>query len=313
LVLSCFLLSTQHSVSQTVKHADVVGTVTVAPVPVALAGAIRLTLEVTAEAPLAVEPVTFAAPPGWRLRGADEPVLDEPSGGRQRWRQTFRLTPDRPGELALPPPAVRVRSGGRETPVVLEWPPLPVPVTTSLPRAELDEARGVTGPEPAPALPPSPLRDWLIAAAVLASLAVTFWLVWRRRHRPRPLPEPPPVEWALRALDRLGGRDPTDPTAADDLADLLRGFLSRRHNLAADGRTTAEVLVLLRQSPLPSDAAAGWQVLLERCDLARFARFGFAPDEWPAVLARVRELVTATLPVGELAGAALSSVVGEKA
>src|SRR5207249_8546770 len=135
------------------------------------------------------------------------------------------------------------------------------------------------------------------------SLAVTLLLVWRRWHRPRPLPELPPAEWALRALDRLGGRDPADPTAADDLADLLRGFLSRRYHLAADGRTTAELLVLLRQSPLPPDAVADWQALLGRCDLARFARLGFAPDEWAAALVRVRGLVTATLPVGELAGA----------
>jgi hypothetical protein len=281
--------------------------------PVGLAGTIQLTLEITAEAPLAVEPVTFTAPPGWRLRGTDGSILDEPSGGRQRWRQTFRLAPDRPGELALPPPAVRVRSGGRETPVALEWQPVTVRVTTSLPRAELDEARGVTGPEPVPAPPPSPLRDWLTAAAIVVSLAVVLWFVWRRRRRPRPVPEPPPTEWALQALDRLGDRDPDDPTTADALADLLRGFLGRRYQLAANGRTTAELLVLLRQFPLPPDAVADWHALLARCDLARFARLGFAADEWPATLARVRELVTATLPVGELAGAAQGGGVGEKA
>ena len=43
----------------------------------------------------------------------------------------------------------RIRAGGRETPVEIDWPPLTVQVTTTLPRVDLDEARGVTGPEPA--------------------------------------------------------------------------------------------------------------------------------------------------------------------
>jgi hypothetical protein len=298
---------------KTIKRADIVGTVTVAPAPVALIGEVRLTLTIEGEAPLTVEPVTLPTLPGWRVRGREEPTVDEPAGGRQRWQQSFRLTPDRPGELPLPPPVVRVRAGGRETPVDIAWEPLAVPVTTSLPRVDLDEARGVTGPELIPPPPPSAVRNWLIAAAVGVCLGVLLLLAWRRLHRPQPVPEPPPAEWAFAALTRLDGRDPTDPAAADELADLLRGFLTRRYLPAAAGKTTAELLALLRQSPLAPEAVAGWRALLERCDLARFAQLGFAPDEWSTALVQVRELVTSSVPVSESAEAAQEVATGEKA
>jgi hypothetical protein len=299
--------------SLTKERAGIIGTVTVTPAPVALVGEVRLTLTIEGDAPLTVEPVTLPTLPGWRVRGREEPTVDEPAGGRQRWRQSFRLTPDRPGELSLPPPVLRVQAGGRETPVEIAWEPLAVSVTTSLPRVDLDEARGVTGPELVPPPPPSAVRNWLIAAAVVVCLGVMLVLVGRRLRRPQPVPEPPPVEWALAALTRLEGRDPTDPVAADELADLLRGFLTRRYLPAAAGKTTAELLALLRPCPLAPDALAGWQALLERCDLARFARLGFAPDEWSTALIQVRDLVTASVPVSESAEAAQEVAAGEKA
>jgi hypothetical protein len=287
---------------RTVERAGVVGRARVEPATVTLVEDVRLTLEVEAAAPLAVEPLALANLPGWRVRHAGAPETDPLPGGRQRWRQTVRLTPDRPGELPLPPPAVRARPGGRETPVEITWGPLAVRVTTALPRVDVDEARGVTGPEPAPAPPPTPLRDWLIAAAVALGLGAVAALAWRRRRR-RPAPEPPPDVWALAELDRLAARDAADPAAADALADLLRGFLARRYGLDAAGRTTAELLARLRPLSLPPDVFTSWQALLERCDLARFARLGFAADEWGRAVGRARDLVAASLPVSEASAA----------
>jgi hypothetical protein len=299
--------------SQPVERAGITGTATVTPVPVPLTGTVRLALTIEATAPLAVEPVAFTTPPGWRVRDTEAPALADRPGGRQRWQQTFRLAPERPGDLPLPPPAVHVRPAGRETPVVIDWKPLTVRVTTSLPRVDLDEARGVTGPEPAPEPPPSTAREWLTAAGVVAGLVVTLLVAWRRLRRPQPAPEPAPHVWALAELDRLAGRGAADPAAADALADLLRGFLARRYQLAATGQTTAELLAQLRRAPLPPETLASWHALLGRCDLARFARVGFTPEEWPAVLQQVRDLVAASVPVGEPAGAAQAGGVGEMA
>jgi hypothetical protein len=297
---------------RTVERAGVVGRARAEPATVPLVGDVRLTLEVEGAAPLAVEPPSFGRLPGWRVRQVGEPESAALPGGRQRWRQSVRLTPDRPGELPLPPPALHVRPGGHETPVEIAWPPLTVRVTTTIPRADVDEAHGVTGPEPAPPLPPTPLRDWLIAAAVLLGLAVTILVAWRRRRR-RPVPEPPADVWALAGLDRLATRDPADPAAADALADLLRGFLARRYGLDAEGRTTAELLARLRPLPLAPDVFTSWQALLERCDLARFARLGFTAEEWAHAINQAREVVAASLPVGEAAGAAAAGGAGGNA
>ncbi|HEY1379853.1 MAG TPA: hypothetical protein VGF55_23835 [Gemmataceae bacterium] len=283
-------------------------TESVTPAPVPLTGEVRLTLTAEGAAPLAVEPVTFPDPPGWRVRAAEPPAVTDRPGGRQQWRASFRLTPDKPGDLPLPPPAVRVRAGGRETPVVIDWQPLTVRVTTTLPRADLDEARGVTGPEPAPPAPPPVWRDERVWAGMIVVAAIIAALLAGRR-RPPPAPELPPAEWANVELDRLARQGPD----ADALADLLRGFLARRYQLPAAGRTTAELHVLLRPVPLPPEVVTSWQSLLERCDVARFANVGFNTDEWAAALDQVRHLIAASLPVGEAADSAAVSPDGENA
>ncbi len=306
LLLCCLLAAdpAPPALERPVERAGVVGRVRIEPAVVPLTDDIRLTLTVEAAAPLAVEPPSFARLPGWRLRRVAEPEVTSLPDGRQRWQQAVRLTPDRPGELPLPVPPVTVRPGGRETPVELTWEPIVVRVTTRLTRVDLDEARGVTGPEPAPPRPPSSLGAWLAAVGTVLGLVVTVAVAWRRRHRPQPVPEPPPDVWANTELDRLAALDPADPAAADALADLLRGFLARRYQFPATGKTTAELLALLHGVDLPPEQYATWRTLLERCDLARFARLAYAADEWPAALQSVRELVAASLPVGETAGAA---------
>jgi hypothetical protein len=280
---------------------------------VPLTGDVRLTLEVEAAAPLAVEPPALAPVAGWRVRQTSEPEITPLPPDRQRWRQTVRLTPDRPGELPLPVPPLRVRPGGRETPVELAWQPLVVRVTTALPRVDLDEARGVTDPESAPPEAVYSWRDWRWAALGLPVVAiVAVWLV-RRLRRPPPVPEPPPDVWAFAELDRLTRYDPTDPAAADALADLLRGFLERRYQLPAGGQTTDELLVRLPHLPLPPAALSSWQALLERGELARFARRGYSPDEWERALQAVRDLVTASVPVRQPEGVAPGGGVGGNA
>ena len=91
---------------------------------------------------------------------------------------------------------------------------------------------------------------WALPVVVV----VAVWLA-RRLRRPPSVPEPPPDVWAFAQLDRLTRYDPTDPVAADALADLLRGFLERRYQLAAGGQTTAELLVRLPQLALPPEKA----------------------------------------------------------
>src|SRR5262245_10733635 len=195
---------------RTVERAGVVGRARAAPAEVPLAGAVSLTLEIEGTAPLAVDAPAFTIVSGWRVRGVARPETAALPGGRQRWRQSARLTPDRPGDVPLMPPTIRVRPGGRETAVEITWQPLAVRVTTALPRADVDEARPVTAPEPAPPEEPNPWPG-LALAALVAAAGVAAGVVAVRRRRARPAPEPLPDVWARAALARLA----TGPPDAD--------------------------------------------------------------------------------------------------
>jgi hypothetical protein len=315
MVLYCLLLSATGPESSIpameFTRAGIACSELVEPPVVPLIGEVRLTLTAAGAAPLAVDPIKFADPPGWHVRATDPATISDQPGGKQQWRASFRLTPDKPGDLPLLPPTIRVRAGGRETPVQIDWLPLMVHVTTTLSRVDLDEAHGVTGPEPAPpAATPFWMdeRSWAAAMAVIA----VFTAVWVGLSlRPPPTPEPLPKEWAAAELDRLAGLDPTAPASADALADLLRDFLEREHHIPAAGKTTAELLDLFRS--WPGQLALNWGPLLEGCDLARFANAGFSVEEWASAIEQARRVTAATLPIGEAAAPAATGSTGENA
>jgi hypothetical protein len=231
-------------------------------------------------------------------------------GKLQQWRQVFRLSPDRPGDLPLPPPALRVRAGGRETPIDINWQPLTVHVTTTILRADLDEARGVTGPESAPPSTPMLWQDERFWAASIVIIAVITALFAGRKVQP-PAPVIPPAEWVAAELDRLDRLDASDPRAADALAELLREFLDRVCKVPAIGKNTPEIVGLLHNASPESITA--WRSLLERCDLARFTCRGFTPVEWQGALTSCKSLMAETLPVGETTASAAAGSTSEKA
>jgi len=99
---------------------------------------------------------------------------------------------------------------------------------------------------------------------------------------------------------------------------VTKRFTRGRHNDARfvrwqhdDVSFTAEVVAVL--GPLPPESVAGWQSLLERCDVARFTNLGFTAGEWTNALDQARHLIAASLPVGEVADSAAGGPTGEKA
>jgi hypothetical protein len=173
----------------------------------------------------------------------------------------------------------------------------------------LDEARGVTGPEPAPASPKPLWLDERVWAAGIVIIAVTAAML-AGRYRPPPPPVIPPAEWATAELTRLAELDPAQPSSADAVARFIREFLAHRYQLPVDGKTTAELLKTM--SPVSPGSASAWQVLLERYDVARFANLGFTAQEWTAALQEARRLVAESLPVGEMADPSASDPSGQK-
>jgi hypothetical protein len=200
---------------------------------------------------------------------------------------------------------------------VTDSPPSPAQPRVSL----LEQARGVTGPEPAPA-GPTPLwrdeRTWAVGLVAVAVAAALF--IGRRRPAP-PEPEPPLAVWAAAQLDRLAGVSPN----ADALARLLRVYLVRRHQLPAAGATTEEVVAGLGAADVaPVHSSYGrdargtrdggtWRLLLEQCDAARFSKTGMSHDEWSNAIAEAHRLTAETLPVGEVTGSTPNGPMSEKA
>ena len=176
-------------------------------------------------------------------------------------------------------------------------PPLPRP-------PPLDDARGVTGPEPAPPMPTPLWRDERAWAVGIVIIAVTTALIVGRRRPVPPAPELPPAEWAAAELDRLAAGSPD----ADALARVLRGYLARRYKIPAAG-TTSETIAWLGGN---ADGHA-WRSLLERCDAARFSNVGFGAAEWSAAIAEARRLTAGVLPVGEATASAANGATGEMA
>jgi hypothetical protein len=300
----CFAVDPPPARERTVERLGVTARARVEPAVVPITGVVTLSLSAEGAAPLAVEPVKLGDLPGWRIRSAGEPTTSPIPDHRERWGQNFRLVPDKAGELALPLPVIRARPGGRESTVELSFEPLSIRVTTALPRVDLDEARDVTGPEPAPPAPPSAVALWLAGVGVVAG-ALLLWWRWQVRRGRSARTEPTLAEWLGIELARLAAIDAATPSAADALGDLIRGYLARRYRIDRTGRTTGELIALL-----PEEASGEWRTLLERCDLAKFARAEFTPAEWAKALDRLREALS-TLPPGEPPPSADTTGVGQ--
>jgi len=263
----------------------------VEPDAIALADDLRLTLTVTGPASLKVEPVDGWTFSGWRIRG-QEPDKNSPTS----CRMSFRLSPERPGDVPLAIPRLRVQVAGRPSPVELVLEPLTIRVSTELPRVDLDEAHPVTGPERLPPLPSARLWPWFVLGGAIAALAMLIaWFV-RRTKSPG---EAGPEEWARLRLEKLHSLNGHSAALADELASILRGYLERRYRLPVEARTTRQLTDTLRRASVPDEKVRPWRDLLDRCDLAKFARVEMSPEESAEAIRRAQSLLAATLPMSE--------------
>jgi hypothetical protein len=134
---------------------------------------------------------------------------------------------------------------------------------------------------------------WLVPAILVGAVVVIFLirLLVKRLNRPRPLT---PRELALKQLSEAraileDGQPESDKRFSFAVSDALRGYLERALGLRAPEQTTEEFLATARHNPqLKPSAVAVLGEFLGLCDLAKFARHAFGPDE------RERLLTTAT-------------------
>ena len=113
---------------------------------------------------------------------------------------------------------------------------------------------------------------------------------------------PPPDRWALQELERIESL--RLPELGDIerfhtlIADVIRGYLELRFQLQAPRRTTLEFLTALQgNDALPEGEHARLRDLLQRCDLAKFARAECGLDDCRAVVKSARAFIEETTPL----------------
>jgi hypothetical protein len=155
-------------------------------------------------------------------------------------------------------------------------------------------------------LPPVDMPFWTTENRVLVALAavlltILFWSVFRRwQRRPRPPVAPPdPLKVALAALLRLDGAEGkalSDRDFAAAVAEVLRGFLEARHQLAAPRQTTEEFLEMAeRSNRFPETVREQLHHFLRQCDELKFAKAGTTDSGRQGLRALAEEMLRGAL------------------
>jgi hypothetical protein len=117
-----------------------------------------------------------------------------------------------------------------------------------------------------------------VAAIAALTLMVQRWLVRRPKPEPPPAPAKPAWEIALGKLAELDAQkaqllaEDRAEDFVDGVSDALREYLGKRYGFEGLESTTDEILRTLERVRPPKLSLSGVSLLLEQCDLAKFAR-----------------------------------------
>jgi hypothetical protein len=263
-----------------------------------LSSSVRVTFTVEGAGPLEVGSWKMETEP-WQSRPVGPPEVSKLSGGRERWRQTFRVSPSSPGKdeaLNLAPLHFREQDGPLQD---AAWKPVAVDVLTRWTNPTLADAEDITTIEELPPDEVVSVGSVLVWAGitVLAVGAVAL-LVWRatrlRRRTPSKLP---PGRVATAELERLLALDLPDRGEVGPffttLGDIVRRYLDERYGLQTLRQTTAECLAALGEA---TEVNAGLPELLraflEECDRVKFAGATATTSQCQCAADEVRKIVS---------------------
>lgn len=168
------------------------------------------------------------------------------------------------------------------------------------------DTSGTFKPIKAPVNVPLTWRDYLpYLLGGVALLAIGFGIWWwlRKRKQPVPVQQPStphvsPHEKALTALQALEQEALWQRGNVKEyhvrLTDIVREYIENRFDVDALEQTTDEVLHAFRTIPITREQVGYLQTMLQRADLAKFARFEPLPEHNEESLRLARQFVTQT-------------------
>ncbi len=219
----------------------------------------------------------------------------------------LRITAFELGELTLPSFDVDVTAANGDT-VTLSTDTATIAVV-SVGRDDGGAIRDIKGPLTIP-FGIATLLPWLGGVAALAALG--YWLYQRYRRRTRPevvvpvVPRRPAHEIAHESLDALEASGLLKlgeiKTYHIRLSDIVRVYAQDRFGIDAMEMTTGEVLGGLRERGVGSGVVADFRLVLDRCDLVKFAKFRPEATACHDLVPQGRHLVDRTTPAERVPG-----------
>ncbi len=148
------------------------------------------------------------------------------------------------------------------------------------------------------------VAPWAGGGIVLIAILFAVYYFYRRYKRNQPLfkaevPAEPAHVIALRKLEEIDSQKLWQTGKIkqyhSDLTDAVRNYLDERFGLATLESTTDETMDAISEDIMPKDLISDLKVILERADLAKFAKFQPLPDENQLSLKYAYRIVEKTL------------------
>lgn len=230
--------------------------------------------------------------------------------GKQHYVFELDLLALEAGDLTLPALTLRVvADDGALAEAKTE--PIPLHIESLIANEPNAEPKDATGP--VAVIQDDYTLAWVfggLAAAALVAL-LTLWTKRWLENRPKPPPPAPaalpPWEVALRKLAELDSKkaellaQERGEEFVDGVSDALREYLGKRYGFEGLESTTDEVLRTLERIRPHKLSLSGVSLLLEQCDLVKFARakpdLAQCDDLWNGAVGLIRATTPAPEPV----------------